>query len=159
MLTADKLFDGTITTGMEQYYIEPSTKYTEELHKNGVHTIIYKLSDVKMDVHKHNKDKSDHETHCESEKLYRRMRMDSADDDDDDNINRNFLYKVNENEKSDNHNSDSYNNKLKLSNNSEDDDEDIISSYNQGNADTALKRTKRWVQVSIPWENSVSYFG
>lgn len=145
VLTADKLFDGTITTGMEQYYIEPSMKYSEELHKNGIHTIIYKVSDVKMDVHKHNKDKSDHETHCASEKLRRKMQMDSDDDI--------SSYKVNENEKSDNNNNP-YNNNLKLSNNYEhSDDEDIISSrrssYNQGNADTAHKRAKRWLQVSI----------
>ena len=91
MLTADNLFDGTITTGTEQYYIEPSDKYSEELGKNGVHTIIYKLSDVKMDVHKHNKDKSDHETHCASEKLYRKMQESENGE--------NFLYnhyKVNE---------------------------------------------------------------
>lgn len=151
MLTADNLFDGTITTGTEQYYIEPSDKYSEELGKNGVHTIIYKLSDVKMDVHNHNTDKSDHETHCASEKLYRKM-FESENDKND----KNFLYnhyKVNE--KSDINNP--YNNKFKLSNhydNSHDDDgdEDIISSSkgnNQGNVNTAHKRMKRWLKVSI----------
>lgn len=48
ILTSDNLFDGTITTNLEQYYIEPSNKYSNDLHKAGVHSIVYKISDVEM---------------------------------------------------------------------------------------------------------------
>lgn len=48
ILTSDNLFDGTITTNLEQYYIEPSNKYSNDLHKTGVHSIVYKISDVEM---------------------------------------------------------------------------------------------------------------
>lgn len=55
ILTTDNLFDGTITTKLEQYYIEPAKKYEnvlQPLHPN-MHTIIYKLSDVKMKQYYH----------------------------------------------------------------------------------------------------------
>lgn len=48
MLTDGNLFDGTITTNLEDYYIEPSHKYSKKLSGNGVHSIVYKSSDVKF---------------------------------------------------------------------------------------------------------------
>lgn len=48
MLTDGNLFDGTITTNLEDYYIEPSHKYSTKLSGNGVHSIVYKSSDVKF---------------------------------------------------------------------------------------------------------------
>lgn len=55
MLTQDNLFDGTIVTNLEQYYIEPAARYGSELERQGIHTVIYKLSDVKIrqDHHSH----------------------------------------------------------------------------------------------------------
>lgn len=80
MLTADNLFDGTISTSTEHFYIEPSHKYSQELPKTGVHSIIYKLSDVKMDINnrddidsKHN----EHEPHCASERLHRKLKKEN----------------------------------------------------------------------------------
>jgi hypothetical protein len=147
VLTADNLFDGTISTGTEQFYIEPSHKYSSELPKSGVHTIIYKLSDVKMDVHNHHKGGDDHEMHCASEKLRRKQHQQQADS-------RHFLY---DNHKINNNDDDKVNekseinlNKFKLLKN-DDDDDDVISSSsstnNQGNAETSHKRIKRWLQV------------
>jgi len=77
VLTVDNLFDGTISTSTEQFYIEPAHKYSTELPKSGVHSIIYKLSDVKMNIHNdHNNIDSTttHEPHCASEKLFRKLR-------------------------------------------------------------------------------------
>lgn len=81
VLTSDNLFDGTITTNFEDFYIEPSQKYSNQLHRKGVHTIIYKLSDVKM--HFNNSQDKDHSSkhhslkhnieHCASEKLYKKL--------------------------------------------------------------------------------------
>lgn len=48
ILTKDNLFDGTITTKFDNYYIEPAHRYSDSLGKNGIHTIVYKTSDVKM---------------------------------------------------------------------------------------------------------------
>lgn len=73
MLTADNLFDGTISTNTEHFYIEPAHKYSEDLSRRGVHSIIYKLSDVKMDINNHNDIGNKHEPHCASEKLFRRL--------------------------------------------------------------------------------------
>ena len=76
MLTADNLFDGTISTNTEHYYIEPSHKYSAELPKSGVHSIIYKLSDVKMNANNRNDIDSslnELEPHCASEKLFRKL--------------------------------------------------------------------------------------
>ncbi|XP_058455167.1 uncharacterized protein LOC131432715 [Malaya genurostris] len=55
VLTRDNLFDGTIVTNLEQYYIEPAARYGPELERQGVHTVIYKLSDVRIrqDHHGH----------------------------------------------------------------------------------------------------------
>lgn len=145
MLTADNLFDGTISTGLEQYYIEPSHRYSHELPKSGIHTIIYKLSDVKMDVHNHNNHKSDHETHCASEKLYRKMKQSENEQ-----INHSrFLY----NHENVNEKSDINLNNLKLNDDNDiRDDDDVISSRessrdNQGIIGDSHKRMKRWLQV------------
>lgn len=79
VLTSDNLFDGTITTRTEQFYIEPSHKYSKTLAENGVHSIIYKLSDVRLNAHNHNHadpltNSTDHHLHCSSEKLHRRTK-------------------------------------------------------------------------------------
>ena len=87
VLTTDNLFDGTITTNFEDFYIEPSQKYSNQLHKNGIHTIVYKLSDVKMHFNNsQNKDQNIDRTskknnieHCASEKLYRKFLKDRYD--------------------------------------------------------------------------------
>lgn len=77
MLTADNLFDGTISTNTEHFYIEPANKYSESLPRSGVHSIIYKLSDVKMDINNHNDIDNKHEPHCASEKLFRRLQKEN----------------------------------------------------------------------------------
>lgn len=46
VLTEDNLFDGSIITQTENYYIEPAHKYSTKLNENGIHTIVYKTSDV-----------------------------------------------------------------------------------------------------------------
>lgn len=79
VLTNDKLFDGTIVTSTEHFYIEPAHRYSEKLPQSGVHTIIYKLSDVKLNAHNHNSinplvNKTDHDSHCASEKLHRKLK-------------------------------------------------------------------------------------
>uniref|UniRef100_A0A182P2X9 Uncharacterized protein n=1 Tax=Anopheles epiroticus TaxID=199890 RepID=A0A182P2X9_9DIPT len=54
VLTSDNLFDGTVVTNLEQYYIEPAARYSPELERrHGVHTVIYKLSDVKIHQNHH----------------------------------------------------------------------------------------------------------
>ncbi|XP_058981264.1 uncharacterized protein LOC101900641 [Musca domestica] len=70
ILTNDNLIDGTIETPTEQYYIEPSHRYSPDLQDAGVHTIIYKLSDVDQPS------KSSKAEHCASERLKRSMLMD-----------------------------------------------------------------------------------
>lgn len=42
------MFDGNIITKFENYYVEPSQRYSTKLHRNGIHSIIYKTSDVKI---------------------------------------------------------------------------------------------------------------
>jgi hypothetical protein len=69
VLTADNLFDGTISTSHEHFYIEPSHKYSKELPKSGVHSIIYKLSDVKVNANH----RDHHAGDCASEKLFRKL--------------------------------------------------------------------------------------
>lgn len=44
LLTADHLFDGTITTRTEQYYVEPAARYAPAA---GVHSVVYRVSDVR----------------------------------------------------------------------------------------------------------------
>lgn len=46
VLTEDNLFDGSIITQTENYYIEPAHKYSIKLNENGIHSIVYKTSDV-----------------------------------------------------------------------------------------------------------------
>uniref|UniRef100_A0A1I8NQN7 ADAM10 endopeptidase n=1 Tax=Stomoxys calcitrans TaxID=35570 RepID=A0A1I8NQN7_STOCA len=70
ILTHDNLIDGTIETPTEHYYIEPSHRYSSDLNGTGVHSIIYKLSDVEEPS------KSSKAEHCASERLRRSMLMD-----------------------------------------------------------------------------------
>lgn len=63
MVTADGLFDGTIWTPTEEYYVEPIARYNVE-HPN-VHTVVYKLSDVE-----HPYDSKDGPSHCASHLLH-----------------------------------------------------------------------------------------
>lgn len=81
MLTAENLFDGTISTNTEHFYIEPAHKYSMELPKSGVHSIIYKLSDVKMNINNNRDDidtsLNEHEPHCASEKLFRKLQKEN----------------------------------------------------------------------------------
>lgn len=138
MLTADNLFDGTISTTTEHYYIEPAHKYSKDLPKTGVHSIIYKLSDVKMNLN--NRDDidltthNDHEPHCASEKLFRKLRKEN-----------NLLKKSNSKSRltkknNVNEKSDSNRNKLKLNGG-------VISSRQSGDEDEVdiVKRFKRWL--------------
>lgn len=82
ILTTDNLFDGTITTKFEHYYIEPSSKYSKDLHGNGVHSIVYKASDVEQPVHRDRKEireehidvADDFVHHCASERLNRNLK-------------------------------------------------------------------------------------
>lgn len=86
ILTSDNLFDGTISTNSDHYYVEPASKYLKELDSRGIHSVVYKLSDVKlMTTHPNNalgvesnkKNKSDNNKskihHCASERLYWKM--------------------------------------------------------------------------------------
>lgn len=47
ILTADHLFDGTITTKFEHFYVEPAHRYGQHIG-GGIHSIVYKVSDVEM---------------------------------------------------------------------------------------------------------------
>ncbi|CAK1598538.1 unnamed protein product [Parnassius mnemosyne] len=47
VITADGLFDGTIWTATEEYYVEPLSRYNVE-HPS-MHSVIYRTSDVKKD--------------------------------------------------------------------------------------------------------------
>lgn len=139
MLTADNLFDGTISTNSEDFYIEPSHRYSKELPKTGVHSIIYKLSDVKMNTRdrddidsSHNK----HEAHCASEKLFRKLQKEK----------NNLLKKSSSksslsNEKHVNEKSDTNLNKFKLN-------DGVIKrkpSDNHKDKLDVVKRSKRWL--------------
>ncbi|XP_053945369.1 disintegrin and metalloproteinase domain-containing protein 10 isoform X2 [Anastrepha ludens] len=66
ILTSDNLLDGTIETVGEHYYVEPANRYSRELPAAGVHSVIYKVSDVQMR-------KSAAAEHCASERLRRDM--------------------------------------------------------------------------------------
>uniref|UniRef100_A0A1B6G4V0 ADAM10 endopeptidase n=1 Tax=Cuerna arida TaxID=1464854 RepID=A0A1B6G4V0_9HEMI len=46
IVTADGLFDGTISTRLEDFYIEPVNRYLEPSEDVGYHSIIYKASDT-----------------------------------------------------------------------------------------------------------------
>ena len=53
MITEDGLFDGTIATGFEEYYIEPTSRYLggKEDTSPAYHTIAYRASDVTTPPH------------------------------------------------------------------------------------------------------------
>lgn len=139
MLTADNLFDGTISTATEHYYIEPSHKYSKDLPKTGVHSIIYKLSDVKMDINNHNHIDSlndEHEPHCASEKLFRKMKKE------------NNLLKKSYSKKSRLTNENNVNEKSELNLNKLKQNDGVISSKQSDNRKDELdvvKRFKRWL--------------
>nr|XP_029710126.1 high mobility group nucleosome-binding domain-containing protein 5-like [Aedes albopictus] len=72
----------------EQYYIEPAARYGPELERHGVHTVIYKLSDVKIrqDHHSHEDGEDDgsaagssshHHSHSSSRKRNHSISSDS----------------------------------------------------------------------------------
>jgi hypothetical protein len=135
VLTADNLFDGTISTSSEHFYIEPSHKYSKDLPKSGVHSIIYKLSDVKLNTKDHSVD-AKHEPHCASEKLFRKIQKEK----------NNLLKKSSSkssvtNEKYVNEKSDTNLNKFKLN-------DGVISrklSDNRKDKLDVVKRFKRWL--------------
>lgn len=140
MLTADNLFDGTISTNTEHFYIEPSHRYSKELPKTGVHSIIYKLSDVKMNTKDRNdidSMHSEHEPHCASEKLFRKLQKEKN------NLLKKSTRKSSLTNKKENVNEKSDNNlnKLKLN-------DGVISSRQSDNHKDKLdviKRFKRWL--------------
>nr|XP_036223994.1 disintegrin and metalloproteinase domain-containing protein 10 isoform X2 [Bactrocera oleae] len=66
ILTSDNLLDGTIETAGEHYYVEPAHRYSSNLPASGVHSVIYKVSDVQIR-------KSATAEHCASERLRRDM--------------------------------------------------------------------------------------
>ncbi|XP_065354213.1 uncharacterized protein Kul [Calliphora vicina] len=77
ILTKDNLLDGTIETPTENFYIEPSHRYSQQLNETGVHTIIYKMSDVDMRKPAVKEpSKSSTAEHCASERLRRSMLLD-----------------------------------------------------------------------------------
>lgn len=79
VLTEDNLFDGSILTNTENYYIEPAHKYSTKLNARGVHTIVYKASDVH---HKPSSIQNEHssanlnddEHYCASERLRKKVK-------------------------------------------------------------------------------------
>lgn len=46
IITKDGLFDGTISTQFEEFYVEPISRYKENWSHDTGHTIVYKTSDV-----------------------------------------------------------------------------------------------------------------
>lgn len=48
ILTSDNLLDGTIETNSGHYYLEPAHRYSHDLPASGIHSIVYKVSDVNM---------------------------------------------------------------------------------------------------------------
>lgn len=74
ILTEGGLFDGSILTPSESYYIEPASKYSDELTKNGIHTIVYKTSDVHMLPHRSHNSHESHREHCASQRLHEKMK-------------------------------------------------------------------------------------
>lgn len=78
ILTENNLFDGSILTPTENYYIEPASRYSNELTNNGIHTIVYKTSDVHILPHQIqqqtktiNNEPAKH--YCASQRLYEKM--------------------------------------------------------------------------------------
>ncbi|XP_037944098.1 putative mediator of RNA polymerase II transcription subunit 24 [Teleopsis dalmanni] len=77
ILTNDNLLDGTIETSSEQYYVEPAHRYSSDLPASGVHSIIYKVSDVHMDKSAAaSPTTSSPAEHCASERLKRSLMLD-----------------------------------------------------------------------------------
>ncbi|XP_050421429.1 disintegrin and metalloproteinase domain-containing protein 10 [Adelges cooleyi] len=72
VVTADGLFDGTISTSTEEYFVEPSSRFVDHGPVLPYHSIVYRMSDVA-------RPKS---TGCRSEELHklRRRRRRSVDD-------------------------------------------------------------------------------
>lgn len=75
ILTENNLFDGSIITPTENYYVEPASRYSNELTNNGIHTIVYKSSDVHMLPHQMHQSSIDapakHD--CASQRLHEKM--------------------------------------------------------------------------------------
>lgn len=68
VLTEDNLFDGTISTKLDHYYIEPARKYANELPPNSeIHSIVYKMSDIDMTPHNNKKERYVEEEDAEEE--------------------------------------------------------------------------------------------
>lgn len=58
-----------ITTPSEEYYLEPARKYSDKLPELGIHSVVYKVSDVHMGR------LADRETtHCASEHLHKKRK-------------------------------------------------------------------------------------
>uniref|UniRef100_A0A1B0AGN0 Uncharacterized protein n=1 Tax=Glossina pallidipes TaxID=7398 RepID=A0A1B0AGN0_GLOPL len=83
ILTNDNLLDGTIETNTDHFYIEPSQRYSRNLNDTGIHSIIYRLSDVDMrrrDAFMKSKKKTSSSVasveHCASERLKRSILLD-----------------------------------------------------------------------------------
>ena len=78
ILTENNLFDGSIITPTENYYIEPASRYSNELIDNGIHTIVYKTSDVHMLPHQKAPSFTDAtmaKHFCASQRLHEKMKM------------------------------------------------------------------------------------
>lgn len=75
VLTENNLFDGSIITPTDSYYIEPSTRYSAELIKNGIHSIVYKIRDV--DMLPNGAPNKSHRMHCASQRLHEKLRGNS----------------------------------------------------------------------------------
>lgn len=76
ILTENNLFDGSIITPTENYYIEPASRYSDELTSNGIHTIVYKTSDVHMLPHQmqmHTSFTEPTRHYCASQRLHEKM--------------------------------------------------------------------------------------
>lgn len=76
ILTENNLFDGSIITPTENYYIEPASRYSNELTDNGIHTIVYKTSDVHMLPHQMQQKTTTIDkpfSNCASQRLYEKM--------------------------------------------------------------------------------------
>lgn len=78
ILTENNLFDGSIITPTENYYIEPASRYSSELIDNGIHTIVYKTSDVHMLPHQKSPSSMDAtmaKHFCASQRLHEKTKM------------------------------------------------------------------------------------
>lgn len=104
ILTENNLFDGSIITPTENYYIEPASRYSNELTDNGIHTIVYKTSDVHMLPHQmqqrtttiDNNEPAKLFSNCASQRLYEKMMNQRQRDKADSNTNTPNPYASNE---------------------------------------------------------------